>query len=198
MLLILFCTFVVLKYLVMHPDDREILAMINTRQHEAAFSCIVKKYKQRLYWHLRKMVIIHEDADDLLQNSFIKVWQNLDKFRGDSSLYTWLYRIATNEALNFLNKKRAELMDSPEDLESALSGHLSGDPLFTGDEIEARLQKSVLTLPDKQRLVFNMKYYDNMKYEEMAEILNTSVGALKASYFHAVRKIEALIEQELF
>lgn len=144
------------------------------------------------------MVIIHEDADDLLQNSFIKVWQNLDKFRGDSSLYTWLYRIATNEALNFLNKKRAELMNSPEDLESALSGHLSGDPLFTGDEIEARLQKSVLTLPDKQRLVFNMKYYDNMKYEEMAEILNTSVGALKASYFHAVRKIEALIEQELF
>lgn len=198
MLLILFCTFVVPNYLVMHPDDREILTMINTRQHEAAFSCIVKKYKQRLYWHLRKMVIIHEDADDLLQNSFIKVWQNLDKFRGDSSLYTWLYRIATNEALNFLNKKRAELMNSPEDLESALSGHLSGDPLFTGDEIEARLQKSVLTLPDKQRLVFNMKYYDNMKYEEMAEILNTSVGALKASYFHAVRKIEALIEQELF
>lgn len=198
MLLILFCTFVVPNYLVMHSDDREILTMINTRQHEAAFSCIVKKYKQRLYWHLRKMVIIHEDADDLLQNSFIKVWQNLDKFRGDSSLYTWLYRIATNEALNFLNKKRAELMDSPEDLESVLSGHLSGDPLFTGGEIEARLQKSVLTLPDKQRLVFNMKYYDNMKYEEMAEILNTSVGALKASYFHAVRKIEALIEQELF
>ncbi|HBG87774.1 MAG TPA: RNA polymerase subunit sigma [Marinilabiliaceae bacterium] len=182
----------------MHPDDREIVAMVHTQQREAAFSLLVKKYQQRLYWHLRKMVIVHEDADDLLQNCFIKVWQNLDKFRGDSSLYTWIYRIATNEALNFLNKRRAELLASPDDLEIVFSGHIDSDPLYSGDEIEKRLQKSILSLPDKQRLVFNMKYFDNLKYEEMAEILETSVGALKASYFHAVRKIEALIKQELF
>jgi len=159
---------------------------------------LVKKYRQRLYWHLRKMVIVHEDADDLLQNTFIKTWDNLVNFRGDSSLFTWLYRIATNEALNHLNKKRLELLDSIDDIEVILSGRLDSDPLFSGDELQRRFQKCILTLPDKQRLVFNMKYFDNMKYEEMAEILGTSVGALKASYFHAVRKIEALIANEQF
>ncbi|WP_026474808.1 RNA polymerase sigma factor [Alkaliflexus imshenetskii] len=183
----------------MHPTDQEILTMAQIpRQREEAFSMLVEKYRQRLYWHLRKMVIIHEDADDLLQNTFIKVWKNLGNFRGDSALFTWLYRIATNEALNHLNKKRTELLNSFDDLESVMSGQLDEDPLFNGDEIQKRLQKSILTLPDKQRLVFNMKYFDEMKYEEMAEILNTSVGALKASYFHAVRKIEALIDKELF
>jgi RNA polymerase sigma-70 factor, ECF subfamily len=183
----------------MHPTDQEILSMTQIpQQRETAFAMLVKKYRQRLYWHLRKMVVIHEDADDLLQNTFIKVWNNLGNFRGDASLFTWLYRIATNEALNHLNKKRTELLNSFEDLENVMTGRLDADPLFSGDEIQRRLQKSILTLPDKQRLVFNMKYYDNLKYEEMAEILETSVGALKASYFHAVRKIEALIKSELF
>jgi RNA polymerase sigma-70 factor (ECF subfamily) len=183
----------------MHPDDQVILTMGQTpRNREEAFSLLVKKYRQRLYWHLRKMVIVHEDADDLLQNTLIKAWNNLANFRGDASLYTWLYRIATNEALNHLNKKRAELLNSFDDLENLMTNKLDNDPLFAGDEIQKRLQKCILTLPDKQRLVFNMKYYDNMKYEEMAEILDTSVGALKASYFHAVRKIEAIIDKELF
>ena len=180
-------------------DDKTILALLhNPRKRDEAFSLLVAKYRQRLYWHLRKMVIVHEDADDLLQNTFIKIWNNLSDFRGDSSIFTWCYRIATNEALNHLNKKRMELMNSFEDLESAMSKRVDEDSLFAGDEIQKRLQKSILTLPDKQRLVFNMKYYDNMKYEDMAKILNTSVGALKASYFHAVRKIEAIIKNELF
>lgn len=183
----------------MSVSDQEILALACIPgEKEQAFSLLVKKYQQRLYWHLRKMLVVHEDADDVLQNTFVKAWENLDQFRGDSSIYTWMYRIATNEALNFLNKKRAELINNPEDLEVLLSKQLDSDPLYSGDEIEKRLLKSVLSLPDKQRLVFNMKYFDNMKYEEMARILDTSVGALKASYFHAVRKIEALIDQELF
>ena len=183
----------------MQTDDKTILVLLqNPRKRNEAFSLLVDKYKQRLYWHLRKMVIVHEDADDLLQNTFIKIWNNLSDFRGDSSIFTWCYRIATNEALNHLNKKRMELMSSFEDLESVMSRKVDEDTLFAGDEIQKRLQKSILTLPDKQRLVFNMKYYDNMKYEEMAKILNTSVGALKASYFHAVKKIEAIIKNELF
>jgi len=183
----------------MYISDQEILSMARIpKKKERAFSLLINKYQQRLYWHLRKMIIIHEDADDLLQNTFIKAWQNIERFRGDAAFYTWLYRIATNEALNHLNKKRLELINSPEDLEYLLSKQLDTDPLFSGDEIEKRLQKSILTLPDKQRLVFNMKYFDNLKYEEMAEILETSVGALKASYFHAVKKIEALIKKELF
>lgn len=187
------------NFLIMHPTDQEILVLIQMpEEREAGFDLLVKKYKQRLYWHLRKMVVVHEDADDLLQNTFIKVWHNLATFRGDASIYTWLYRIATNEALNFLNKRRDELLNAFEDMEIIMASQLDQDPLFSGDEIQKRLQKSILTLPDKQRLVFNMKYFDNMKYEEMSEILNTSVGALKASYFHAVKKIRALIENELF
>ncbi|MDG5800685.1 RNA polymerase sigma factor [Marinilabiliaceae bacterium ANBcel2] len=183
----------------MHPSDKEILSLLqNPQTNSKGFSLLVDKYKQRLYWHIRKIVIIHEDADDLLQNTFIKVWKNISGFRGDSSIFTWLYRIGTNEALNHLNKKRAELMNSHEDIEIMLSNQINNDPLFTGDEIEERLQKSILTLPDKQRLVFNMKYFDNLKYDQIAEILGTSTGALKASYFHAVKKIEALIKNDIF
>lgn len=183
----------------MHPTDQEILALLRiSEEKQAGFNLLVEKYKQRLYWHLRKMVVVHEDADDLLQNTFIKVWNNIDKFRGDSAIYTWLYRIATNEALNHLNKRRDQLLNTFEDMETIMVSQIDQDPLFTGDEVQKRLQKSILTLPDKQRLVFNMKYFDNMKYEEMSEILNTSVGALKASYFHAVNKIKALIKSELF
>ncbi|MGQ1948441.1 RNA polymerase sigma factor [Geofilum sp. OHC36d9] len=183
----------------MHPTDQEILALLEIpAEREAGFSLLVQKYQQRLYWLIRKMVFAHEDTDDLLQNTFIKVWNNIEKFRGDASLFTWLYRIATNEALNHLNKKRNELLNSFEDLETLLASQIENDPLFSGDEIQARLQKCILTLPDKQRLVFNMKYFDNMKYDEMSEILGTSTGALKASYFHAVKKIEAMIKNETF
>ncbi len=168
------------------------------QKREAAFALLVKDYKERLYWHIRKMVIVHDDADDLLQNTFLKAWNHLDNFRGDSSLYTWLYRIATNETLNFLNKRKEALLNEASDLETMLGNHVETDPLFTGDEIQKRLQKCILALPDKQRLVFNMKYFDNLTYDQISEITGTSVGALKASYFHAVRKIEAFIKNEVF
>ncbi len=151
---------------------------------------MLNTYQQRVYWHIRKMVIIHEDADDLTQNTFIKAWNSLDKFRGDSSLYTWLYRIATNESLNFLKKKKRWSVFSANSYQEVLEGQLATSDGISGDAIELKLQKALLTLPDKQRLVFNLKYFDEMKFEEIADITNTSVGALKASYHHAVKKIE--------
>ena len=183
----------------MHPDDKEILqlAQDSERQNEALV-LLMKKYKERLYWHIRKMVIIHEDADDLLQNTFMKAWKNLKNFRGDASLYTWLYKIATNETLNYINKKKESLLNEGTDMEIMLGNRIETDPLFSGDEIQKRLQKCLLALPEKQRLVFNMKYFDDMTYEQISQILGTSVGALKASYFHAVRKIEAFIKNEVF
>lgn len=155
-----------------------------------AFNLLVRKYQQKIYWHIRKMVIDHDDADDLVQETFIKAWQALDNFRGDAQLYTWLYRIATNECLNFLNKKKKRFFLPIGDIAHELADKLDNDPLVTGDEIQLRLQKALLTLPDKQRLVFNMKYFDDMKYDDIAEITGTSVGALKASYHIAVKKIE--------
>ncbi len=183
----------------MHLNDSKIFELMALpHKKEEAFSMLVEKYKERLYWHIRKMVIVHDDADDLLQNTFIKAWNNLDNFRGDSSLYTWLYRIATNETLNFLNKRKEALLNEASDLETMLGNRVETDPLFTGDEIQKRLQKCILALPEKQRMVFNMKYFDNLTYKQMSEIMGTSVGALKASYFHAVRKIEAFIKNEVF
>lgn len=155
-----------------------------------AFNLIVRKYQERLYWHVRKIVISHDDTDDVMQNTFLKVWNALDKFRGDSQLFTWLYRIATNEALTFLKKKRSKLFVAFEDVEQHLISTLESSPSLNGDEIRVKLQKAVLKLPEKQRLVFNMKYFDELKYEEISEIVGTSVGALKASYHHAVKKIE--------
>src|SRR5690554_2464805 len=182
----------------MSVSDQEILALACIPgEKEQAFSLLVKKYQQRLYWHLRKMLVVHEDADDVLQNTFVKAWQNLDQFRGDSSIYTWMYRIATNEALNFLNKKRAELINNPEDLEVLLSKQLDNDPLYSSDEMAARLLKSVLSLRDKQRQAINRKCFADTKYDVMTQILETPVGALIAYFYHAVRKIEALIDQEL-
>ena len=154
------------------------------------FSAIVAQYKERLYWHIRKMVIVHEDADDVLQNTFLKAWKGLENFKGDAKMYTWLYRIATNEAINFLNSKR-NFQTAP--LEDA--GHLlHHDAYFSGDELQLKLQEAILSLPEKQRIVFNMKYFDEMPYDEMSEILGTSVGALKASYHHAVKKIKEWFE----
>jgi len=159
-----------------------------------AFNLIVRKYQERLYWHIRKIVISHDDSDDVIQNTFLKVWTGLERFREDSQLFTWLYRIATNEALTFLKKKRTKFFLPLVDVEQQLSSTLESSPHVNGDEIQLKLQKAILTLPEKQRLVFNMKYFDELKYEEISEILGTSVGALKASYHHAVKKIEKYVE----
>ncbi len=172
-------------------NDKELLSLFrdeNTRHH--AFNIIIRKYQERLYWHVRRIVISHDDADDVIQNTFIRVWNGLEKFHEASKLYTWLYRIATNEALSFLKQYRKKFIIPIVTVENILENSLESDSFFNGDEIQMKLQKAILSLPEKQRLVFNMKYFDEMKYEEMAKILNTSVGALKASYHHAVKKIE--------
>lgn len=172
-------------------DDREILAQFRQESSRNwAFDQLMRKYQQRVYMHIRKMVIDHDDADDLTQEVFVKVWHNLDKFREDSQLFTWLYRIASNECLNFLDKKRRRYFLPIHDVRKELVGKLDSNSGFTGDEIQLKLQKALLTLPDKQKLVFNMRYYDELSYEEIASITGTSVGALKASYHHAVKKIE--------
>lgn len=155
----------------------------------AIFSKIVRLYQEPLYWHIRKMVLVHEDANDLLQNTFLKAWNNVNNFRGESKLGTWLFRIATNETLTFLAQQRQRNMLPLGDFEEMLFQRMEADPYFDGDETEKKLQQAILSLPEKQRLVFNMKYFDNLKYEDMAAVLGTSVGALKASYHHAVKKI---------
>lgn len=177
-------------------SDKELIGLFRKPDcREDAFNLIVQKYKEKLYWHIRKLLIDHYDTDDTLQNAFIKVWSGLETFREEAGLYTWLYRIATNEALSFLKQKKRRLLLPLVDVEKHLSQVLDHDDYFNGDELQLKLQKAILTLPEKQRLVFNMKYFDEMKYEDMAEILGTSVGALKASYHHAVKKIEKYITE---
>jgi RNA polymerase sigma-70 factor (ECF subfamily) len=155
-----------------------------------AFNLLVKKYQQRMYHHIRRIVVDHDDANDVLQNAFIKVWNNLDQFREDSQLFTWLYRIATNESLGFLKTKKRRFFIPIADVESELNQKLINSPDLNVNKLELKLQQAILKLPEKQRVVFNLRYYDEMKYEEMSEVLNTSVGALKASYHHAVQKVE--------
>ena len=175
-------------------SDQELLEKFREEgSRHYAFNLLVKKYQQRLYWHIRRIVIDHDDSNDIIQNVFIKVWKALDGFRNDSQLYTWLYRTATNESITFLNSKKKRFTISFDDVEHELSHHLASDPLFTGDKIQLKLQQAILSLPPQQRLVFNMKYFDGLKYEQIAEILNTSVGGLKANYHHAVKKIEKYI-----
>jgi len=174
--------------------DTEIIRLFHDpKTKEKAFNALLKKYQEKLYWHIRKMVIRHEDADDLLQETFIKVWNALDNFREESSLFTWLYRIATNEALTHLRQIKKRSLIPWASSEIILTNRLSEEFMPDADTLSINLQKAILSLPEKQRLVFNMKYYDDMKYEDMALILNTSVGALKASYHHAVKKIEKKI-----
>ena len=157
---------------------------------EKAFKKLVQEYKGRLYWHIRKIVLDHEDANDVIQNTFIKIHLNIDKFKGDSSLFTWMYRIATNESINFINSKSSKMgLQNQEWIESKAQG-LKADSYFDGDEAALILQKLVAKLPEKQRIVFNMKYFDGMSYQTISEILGTSEGALKASYHHAVQKIK--------
>ena len=157
---------------------------------EKAFKKLVQEYKERLYWHIRKIVLDHEDANDVIQNTFIKIHLNIDKFKGDSSLFTWMYRIATNESINFINSKSSKMgLQNQEWIESKAEG-LKADSYFDGDEASLILQKLVAKLPEKQRIVFNMKYFDGMSYQTISEILGTSEGALKASYHHAIQKIK--------
>lgn len=162
-----------------------------------AFHALLKKYQQKVYWLVRKMVIDHDDADDLTQEIFIKIWQNLENFRGESRLFTWIYRIAVNETTTFLSKKRKRLFFNIVDVEAELQHKLMTDANTDGDAIQLQLQKAILTLPEKQRLIFNMKYFDELKYDEIAEITGTSVGALKASFHHAVQKIEKYLKANL-
>ena len=178
----------------MNPEDRKILQLSRERNsREDGFVLLVKTYQKKLYWHIRRLVISHEDADDVLQNTFLRTWLGLSNFRQDSRLYTWLYRIATNEALIFLKKAQRSRSIPYEDGGKELSNLIDHSQDISGDEISLKLQKAILMLPAKQRLVFNMKYYDDMKYEEISSILGTSVGALKASYHLAVKKIEKLV-----
>ena len=179
----------------MEYTDSELLQQFrieDTRSY--AFNLLMRKYQQRIYWHIRKIVIDHDDANDIVQNTFIKVWKALDGFREDSQFYTWLYRIATNESITFLNQKKKKFLISFNDVEHELSNHLTNDVYFSGDRIQLKLQQAILKLPTQQRIVFNMKYFDNMKYEEISAILEVTVGALKASYHHAVKKIEKYIQ----
>jgi len=176
-------------------NDSELLEQFrveSTRNY--AFHLLVTKYQKRIYWQVRRIVLDHDDANDVVQNTFIKVWKNLENFKEASRLYTWLYRIATNESLTFLKQKRAPLYVPFEKVERGLSRKLTDDNFFKGDEIEKKLQQAILTLPEKQRIVFNMRYYDETPYEEMSQVLETSVGALKASYHHAVKKIEEFLK----
>ncbi len=172
----------------------EQLQDVQTR--ELAFRVLITEYKERLYWHIRKIVISHDDADDVLQNTFIKIFKGIDNFKRDSKLYSWMYRIATNESITFINKRARERNTDISEIKQELASSLASDEWFTGEEIQLILQKAIATLPEKQQLVFNMKYFDTMKYDEISAILETSVGGLKASYFHAVRKIEKYIKTQ--
>ena len=179
------------------PSDGNIIQLLkdeNTRSK--AFSSVVQKHQEQLYWLIRKMVLSHEDANDILQNTFLKAWSGLGSFRGDSQISTWLHRIAINETFTFLASMQMKNVENILDIENIMVQNLQSDSYFSGDEIQLKLQKAILSLPPKQRLVFNMKYFEERKYEEMEEILNTSVGALKASYHHAVKKIENFLLTE--
>ncbi|MDE6577812.1 MAG: sigma-70 family RNA polymerase sigma factor [Muribaculaceae bacterium] len=171
-------------------DEKELIKQL---QHPAtasgAFNVLLKTYSQPVYWQIRKMVVSHDDANDLVQNVFLKVWNNLHNFRGDAKLSTWLFKIAINESINFINKEKQRLQLSEDADESFILNNIEADSFFDGDDLQKELLKAIASLPEKQKLVFNMRYFDEMKYEDMSEILGTSVGALKASYHHAVKKV---------
>ena len=171
-------------------DEKALIKQLNSPStREAAFTRLVREYQEPLYWQIRRMVLVHDDADDVLQNTLIKAWSAIDSFRGESRLQTWLFRIAINEALNHLSKKKQVM--SLDQGEGSVTNMLASDSYFDGDELQEQFQDAINTLPEKQRLVFNLKYFDEMKYEDMSDLLGTSIGALKASYHHAVRKISA-------
>ena len=175
-------------------QDSELLIQFrNPSTREKAFTAIIKKYQEKLYWHIRRMLVDHEDTNDVLQNVFIRVWNGLDNFREDAQLYTWLYRIATNESLTFIEQQKKRAAISLDEVESSISNKVQADKHFDPKKLEWKLQVAIHQLPEKQRVVFNLRYYDEMPYEEMSRVLETSEGALKASYHHAVKKIEDYI-----
>ena len=177
--------------------DGEILRMFGIPgTREKAFESILSKYQERLYWHIRRLVIDHEDANDVLQNSLIRAWKGLNGFRQDAQLYTWLYRIATNESLSFLEQKKKKAAVRMEDVPQWMTDQLKAEEGFDAEQMEWKLQLAIQQLPEKQKLVFNLRYFDEMPYEEMSRILGTSVGALKASYHHAVKKVERAILED--
>ena len=163
---------------------------------DEAFTRLVQEYKERLYWHIRKIVLDHDDTNDVVQNTFIKVHLNIENFNENSTLFTWMYRIATNEALNFIKSKAKKIGLKNEEWIEAIADNLEADPFFDGDEAALILQKEISKLPEKQRIVFNMRYFDGMNYDSISEILDTSVGALKASYHHAVKKIKTKLTND--
>lgn len=176
-------------------DEKQLVKDLqDPKTAHTAFDTLMRLYGEQVYWQIRKMVMNHEDANDLLQNSFLKAWNNLDNFRGDARLSTWLYKIAINETINFLNKERNRRNITDDTQDEFLLSNIESDEYFDGDELQEEFQKAITALPEKQRLVFNMRYFDEMKYEKMSEILGTSVGALKASYHHAVKKITAFLD----
>ncbi|AXT19654.1 sigma-70 family RNA polymerase sigma factor [Flavobacteriaceae bacterium AU392] len=174
----------------MNNEKEFLLELKSPETVDKAFRELISLYKERLYWHIRKIVISHDDSDDVLQNTFIKVYKSIGNFKGDSKLFSWMYRIATNEAITHLNQNAKRLNVSNEELNTIAINNLKSDVYFEGDTIQLKLQNAIATLPRKQQLVFNMKYFDDLKYKDMAEILETSEGALKASYHLAVKKIE--------
>ncbi len=174
-------------------DSNFLDAIKNPNDKNRIFKAIVEKYQEQIYFHIRRMVYDHDDANDLVQDTFLKVFTNMENFRGESNLYTWIYRIATNICLNFIAKRKRQYVFRVLSWEDDVFSRLKSDSYFDGDEAQVKLQQAILKLPEKQRLVFNMKYYNELKYEEISEILKTSVGALKASYHHAVNKIEKFI-----
>jgi RNA polymerase sigma-70 factor (ECF subfamily) len=178
-------------------EDEIIERLRNPETQRSAFSQIVETYGEKLYWLIRRTGMTHDDANDVLQNTFLKAWTNLEQFRGESKILTWMSRIAINENITFLNRQRAMNQVSMDDTDVFLLERLKGDEYFDGDALELKLQEAILRLPEKQRIVFTMRYYDEIKYEDMSEILKTSVGALKASYFHAVKKIESFLTEDL-
>jgi RNA polymerase sigma factor (sigma-70 family) len=177
----------------LQEEKKFIQELLNPKTQNLAFEKLLKEFQRPLYNHIRTIVLNHDDTDDVLQNTFVKVFQNLNKFKGESKLFSWIYRIATNEALTFLNQKAKKSGISSETLQSKAIDNLKADVYFDGNEIQIKLQKAIVLLPEKQQLVFKMKYFEELKYEEISEILGTSVGALKASYHHAVKKIEAFV-----
>jgi RNA polymerase sigma factor (sigma-70 family) len=178
-------------------DEEVLIAQLRSpRTREASYRTLIAVHKERLYWHIRRIVLLHDDTDDVLQNTFIKVFKNIDNFKGNSKLYSWMYRIATNEAISFLSKKAKQMHVDIQSLNEQRVESLEADSLFDGDEIKLKLQRAIATLPQKQQLVFNMRYFDEMKYKDMSDILDTSQGALKASYHHAKKKIESFMLNE--
>ncbi|MGB7785276.1 MAG: RNA polymerase sigma factor [Salinimicrobium sp.] len=176
-------------------EEKLVARLQEASSREEAFRELLQQYQERLYWQIRNIVKNHEDADDVLQNTFIKIFRNIEKFKGESQLFSWMYRIATNEAISFLNNRAKKQSITSEELQQQILENLENDVYFEGDEIQLKLQKAIATLPQKQQQVFNMKYFQELKYKEISEILETSVGALKASYHHATKKIEEFLKQ---